>query len=212
MIISVSHQKGGVGKSTLAFNLAYYLAKYNPVLVDLDIQNTISYANTIREQISNKKFNVQVVNSDTALKEIIKLSNKNNLIIIDTGGFDSSLNRLSIIASDLIITPVSDKLFELLGLKKFESILSELSNIKKEKVIARVLLNNISPSVKKLGDLYSFIQESSSFELFDTVIRQRADIVHSSSKGLAVAEYNKGCKADLEYQALTKEIEQLIYK
>ena len=36
MIISIAHQKGGVGKSTLVFNLAYYLRELNPVLIDLD--------------------------------------------------------------------------------------------------------------------------------------------------------------------------------
>jgi chromosome partitioning protein len=210
MIISIAHQKGGVGKSTLAFNLAYYLAKYSPVLIDLDIQNTISYANTIRGQ-SAKKFMVHTISSDDGLKDLIYSSNKSNLIIIDTGGFDSSLNRLSIIAADLVLTPVSDKLFELLGLKKFESILQELSKIRKSKVTANVVLNNISPAVKKLDDLHNFIVESPYFEIMKSIIRQRADIVHSSSKGLAVAEYNAGCKADLEYKSLATEIEKNIF-
>ncbi|MBY0379300.1 MAG: ParA family protein [Burkholderiales bacterium] len=211
MIISIAHQKGGVGKSTLAFNLAYYLSKYKPLLLDLDIQNTISYANKIREQ-NTKKFNVATIASDDFLKEYIKSSNDKNLIIIDTGGFDSSLNRLSIIASDLILTPVSDKMFELLGLKKFESILQELSEIKKSKIIAKVVLNNISPSVKKFDDLHQFIGSSPHFEIIDTVIRQRADIAHASSKGLSVGEYSIGSKADIEYKNLSSEIKKIIFK
>ena len=211
MIISIAHQKGGVGKSTLAFNLAYYLSKYKPLLLDLDIQNTISYANKIREQ-NAKKFDVATITSDDSLKEYIKSSNDKNLIIIDTGGFDSSLNRLSIIASDLILTPVSDKTFELLGLKKFESILQELSKIKKNKIIAKVVLNNISPSVKKFDDLHQFIGSSPYFEIIDTVIRQRADIAHASSKGLSVGEYSIGSKADIEYKSLSSEIKKIIFK
>lgn len=210
MIISIAHQKGGVGKSTLAFNLAHYLSKYKPALVDLDFQNTITYANTIRAN-SKPKFNVKSINSDEELKNIVKSSNARNLIIIDTGGFDSSLNRLSIIAADLIITPVSDQPFELLGLKKFESILQELSKIKESNVNAKVLLNNISPATKKLEELHEFINNSPNFEVMQSIIRQRADIVHSSSKGLAVEEYNNGCKADLEYKELTKEIEKTIF-
>lgn len=210
MIISIAHQKGGVGKSTLAFNLAYYLSDYNPILVDLDIQNTISYANTIRSQ-SAKKFTIHAINSEDKLKELIYSSNNDNLIIIDTGGFDSSLNRLSIIASNLVITPVSDKLFELLGLKKFESILQELSKIKKSTIKASVVLNNISPAVKKLEELHTFVTASPYFEIMKSIIRQRADIVHSSAKGLAVAEFNKGGKADLEYMNLAKEIKQKIF-
>jgi chromosome partitioning protein len=211
MIISIAHQKGGVGKSTMAFNLAYYLSKYKPLLLDLDIQNTISYANKIREQ-NDKKFDVVTILSDDILKEHIKFSNEKNLIIIDTGGFDSSLNRLSIIASDLILTPVSDKTFELLGLKKFDSILDELSKIKKSKIIAKVILNNISPSVKKFEELHKFIINSPHFDIMDTVIRQRADIAHASSRGLAVGEYNVGSKADVEYKKLADEIKKIIFK
>ena len=61
MIISIAHQKGGVGKSTLAFNLAYYLSKYKPLLLDLDIQNTISYANSIREQNANNTISLIIL-------------------------------------------------------------------------------------------------------------------------------------------------------
>ena len=38
MIIAVAQSKGGVSKSTIVMNLMYYLAKYNPVLVDTDVQ------------------------------------------------------------------------------------------------------------------------------------------------------------------------------
>lgn len=209
MIVSIAHQKGGVGKSTIAFNLAHYLAEFNPVLIDLDLQNTISFANKIRAK-TVQPFNVQIVNTDNELKKIIQQSNNNNLFIIDTGGFDSSLNRMSIIASDLIITPVSDKLFEILGLKKFESILIELSQIKKEKVKSHILLNNISPFTKKLDELNEFIQKSEYFVLLNSVLRQRADIVHSSSKGLAVAEHNKQSKAHDEVLELANEIKKIL--
>lgn len=211
MIISIAHQKGGVGKSTIVFNLAYYLAEFNPILIDLDLQNTISFANKIRES-SAAPFNIQIINTDNELKKIIQQSDDSNLFIIDTGGFDSSLNRMSIIAADLIITPVSDKLFEILGLKKFESILMEISKIKKEKVKSHILLNNISPFTKKLGDLNEFIQKSEYFILLNSVLRQRADIVHSSSKGLSVAEYNQHSKAHNEILKLANEVKKMLRK
>jgi len=43
IIIAIAHQKGGVGKSTLAYNLATYYAKNSKVgIVDADYQGTIS--------------------------------------------------------------------------------------------------------------------------------------------------------------------------
>lgn len=210
MIISIAHQKGGVGKSTIAFNLAHYLSDFNPVLIDLDLQNTVTYANKIRAQHTTP-FQVLTISSDQELKAILQKSNGTNLYIIDTGGFDSSLNRLSIMISDLVITPVSDKLFEILGLKKFESILAELTKIKKEPVIAKVLLNNIAPATKKFDDLAHFINSSAHFELLDSILRQRADVVHSSSKGLAIAEHDKKSKAHDEMEKFANEIKLLLY-
>ena len=44
IIITLSHQKGGVGKSTLAFNLAAYFQKQGDAcaVVDSDLQGTIT--------------------------------------------------------------------------------------------------------------------------------------------------------------------------
>ena len=52
MLIVLSHQKGGVGKSTIAWNLATGLQnkKYIVELVDLDVQQTLFYTNEIRKQ------------------------------------------------------------------------------------------------------------------------------------------------------------------
>jgi chromosome partitioning protein len=113
--------------------------------------------------------------------------------------------------SDLIITPVSDKLFEILGLKKFESILTELTKIKKEPVIAKVLLNNISPATKKFDDLAHFINSSNHFELLSCILRQRADVVHSSAKGLTIAEHDINSKAHKEMKEFADEVKKLMY-
>jgi chromosome partitioning protein len=209
MIISIAHQKGGVGKSTIAFNLAYYLAEYKPVLIDLDIQSTISVVNKLRAK-NRPPLDITTINSDAELKQIIKSSNDNNLFIIDTGGFDYSLNRISILAADLILTPISDRVFELLGLKKFESILKDLSQITKNTIKANVVLNDVSPAMKRFDDLASFVNNSAHFGLISSIIRQRADIPHSLGKGWAVGEYSQGSKADIEFMALADEVKQLL--
>ncbi len=54
------------------------------------------------------------------------MKNSNELILIDSGGFDSDLNRIAIIGADLVITPVSNNLIEIYGLEAFKKILQEL--------------------------------------------------------------------------------------
>jgi chromosome partitioning protein len=44
MIIAVAHTKGGVGKSTIAWNIATALKEsHNVELIDLDFQRTLTY-------------------------------------------------------------------------------------------------------------------------------------------------------------------------
>lgn len=212
MTIAISHQKGGVGKSTIAWNLATALQKkYNVELVDLDIQKTLTYTNEIRAHQTNlKPLTIRNFNTPEDFKKYINGDNDERLSIIDIGGFDSSMNRLAIITADIVLTPVSDKGFELLGIKSFEKVLKELSNVIGEDLIVRVLLNNLNPKKSKLHDLKAFIEKSKHFSLLDTILRTRADLDKSASIGKNVIEYNKDSKASKEMKTLIKEVIKIL--
>jgi len=50
LIVNLSHQKGGVGKSTLAYNIAdaFRILGFKVKLLDLDIQNICEEVNALR--------------------------------------------------------------------------------------------------------------------------------------------------------------------
>lgn len=212
MIIAISHQKGGVGKSTIAWNLALALQKkYDVELVDLDIQKTLTYTNEIRKnQTKYNPLKIKTFQNAEELKRYINSDSDEKLSIIDLGGFDSTMNRIAIITADLVITPVSDKSFELLGLKSFEGILSQLSELIDGDLKVKVLLNNINPQKSKLGKLKIFIEKSSHFELLDTVLRTRVDYDRSAGAGKSVMEYKKDSKAASEIKTLVKEVKKIL--
>ena len=212
MIIAISHQKGGVGKSTIAWNLALALQKtYDVELVDLDIQKTLTYTNEIRKnQTKYKALKIITFQSAEELKRYINSDSDEKLSIIDLGGFDSTMNRIAIITADLVITPVSDKSFELLGLKSFEGILSQLSELIEGELKVKVLLNNINPQKSKLNKLKKFIEKSKHFELLDTILRTRVDYDKSAGAGKSVIEYKKDCKAASEIKSLVKEVIKIL--
>ncbi len=212
MTIAISHQKGGVGKSTIAWSLATALQKkYNVELVDLDIQKTLTYTNEIRANQTNlKPLTIRNFTTPEDFKKYINGDHNRRLSIIDIGGFDSSMNRLAIITADLVITPVSDKSFELLGIKSFEKVLSELSKLIDEDIIVRVLLNNINPKKSKLDELKTFIESSKHFHLMETILRSRADFDKSAGLGKNVIEYNKDSKASKEIKKLLKELIKIL--
>lgn len=212
MIIVVSHQKGGVGKSTIAWNLATNLQKRHHIeLVDLDIQKTLTYANELRKQHEDlTPLNIKHFDAPEDLKKYIQGDNEERISIIDVGGFDSSMNRLALVLADIIITPVSDKSFELLGIKTFEKIISQLNELVEHEVKVKVLLNNLNPKKSKLDTLKEFIVKSPHFELLDTILRSRSDYDKSAGEGKNVIEYDSKSKAAKEIEDLTKEIKKIL--
>ncbi len=200
-VIVVAHQKGGVGKSTIASNLAVELSKkYSVKLIDLDIQKSISYFNSIR----NDKIDISYVSKFTELQNLV--NNNNDVMIIDVGGFDSDLNRAAILGADILITPVSDSAIELVGLLSFKNTLQEVRKIRPE-IKASILLNRIHPnarlSIEKLTD---FIGSNTEFHLLNSVLRDRSEYKKAFENGKSVTELDCKSKASQEIQNLIGEI------
>lgn len=212
MIISISHQKGGVGKSTIAFNLAVELAKdYKVEVVDLDVQRTITATQKIRSNNENlKPLKINYLNNESEFESFFKNKDKDTLYIFDTGGFDSSLNRNAIYFSDLVITPVSDKFNEVSGLMKFKEILEELEEVTKSDMKVHVLLNNINPQIKKFDSIKAFLNSNKEFVLLDSILKTRVDYDKASWLGKSVFEYNRDSKASEEFEALINEIKTIL--
>ena len=207
MIIVVSHQKGGVGKSTVAFNLATMLQKTHKVnVIDLDVQHTVTHTNKLRIKNKYKSLDIMYINNDKDFKKFVKKDNDEKLTIIDSGGFDSSLNRLAIYYADFVITPVSDRFNEISGLMKYKEILKELKELTNESIEVNILLNNINPNVKKFTGLKTFIKNEKSFLLMDSILRQRVDYDKAAWLGMNVKEFKKDSKATKEFKAFVKEL------
>ena len=209
-IITIAHQKGGVGKSTIALNLAVELnKKYDLKVIDLDYQKSITIFNETRKEKNLKPLNIIHIENQKELIDVLK--NNNELILIDSGGFDSDLNRIAIVGADLIITPVSNNLIEIYGLEAFKKILQELKEIEPE-IKSYILLNNIDPkATKAIKELKKYIQKNEEyFSLFDIVLRRRADFAKSFEKGKNVIEMDKKSKASKELKKLIKDIKTIL--
>lgn len=211
MILTISHQKGGVGKSTIAWNIAVHFSKLLPTtIIDLDTQQSLTQTNQIRESVGLEPLNIMQISNAGELAQYIEKDSQERLTIVDSGGFDSAFNRVAIVGSDMLITPVSDKPFDLMGLQKYEEILKSLSAIQKETIKTNILFNNLNPAMKNFGDLIEFICSSEHFELMTSVLRQRVDISNSIGAGKSVKEYRIFSKADREFDELFEEIQKKI--
>lgn len=209
MIVNVAHQKGGVGKSTIAINLAVSL---KADILDLDNQHSCMLFNKIRKASGRDTLNCISCDEETELDSILKQYHNSNTLIIDSGGFDSKNNRLALIKSALIITPVSPSQIELFGLQKFERILKEASDTLKTNVRTNVVINNADARSKgtTLG-VQEFIEENPTYlNLFKTVVHNRADFKKAYANGVGVTELDNKGKASSEIQQLAKEIRNIL--
>jgi chromosome partitioning protein len=207
MIITVAHQKGGVGKSTVATNLAVEM--FVPI-VDLDSQHSCYLFSLLRNEEKTRKKPIQVFTPETTeeIEQVLESSNSQD-IIIDSGGYDNDLNRFALLISDVIITPVGPSQIEVFGLLKFAGIVKEAKKYNPSLII-RVLINNADPrSSSENRKLQQFIENDGDFELLKAKLYRRADYRRAYSKGLSVCEYNPKGKACKEIKDLINEISTL---
>ena len=208
-IITIAHQKGGTGKSTISLNLAVELSKkYNLEVIDLDYQKSLTIFNETRKEKNLKPLNIVNITIQKELINYLKTTNK--MVLIDSGGFDSDLNRLSILGADLVITPVSSNLIEIYGLEVFKNILKEMKEVEPS-IKSNILLNNIDPkAIKSISEMKQYIENNNEyFNLLDSIIRRRSDFAKSFEIGKSVVEMNVNSKAAQELNSLIDNIETI---
>ena len=109
MIVTVGNTKGGVGKTTLAVNLAIAraLAGRDVWLIDADRQGTAQTAISIRADAGHNPGIACASYPDgpTLRAQVMQQAGKFQDIIIDAGGRDSTALRAALVLSDVIVVP-----------------------------------------------------------------------------------------------------------
>jgi chromosome partitioning protein len=206
--ICVACSKGGVAKSTTAINLAVALSNKYPVeVLDLDYQKSVSIFNQIREQEGIKPLTVRTATDENDVKNFI---NKNKtILIIDTGAFDTPVNRRAMIMSDMVITPISDSPIDLYGLLKFQTVIKDLKEAAKD-FRAYILPSKIEARRNDLAEIADLVKKHNKiFKLFKTVITSKKEYKNVLYTGRGVTEAKrKGAGAEII--TLVKEIEKCL--
>lgn len=207
MIITVAHQKGGTGKSTIATNLAVEL---RTSLLDLDKQHSSIIFNYKRQNAgltpidcysiaeSQCRFDGQRPVPEAKLDEFLSLfkGDPETNLVIDVGGFDSPLNRKALFFGDYILTPCAPSGTEIYGLQMFEEILQDAEDIAGIHLMTHVLINNADKrSQKRIAEMQEYvIGKPEHFILCHSVIGQRVSFKTAYEQGRSVIELHKEAK------------------
>jgi len=147
------------------------------------------------------------VDDPADLRKIVKDNNGKN-IVIDTGGFDSGMNRIAVMASDIVITPAAPSQADIFGLQEYEQIVKDIGEDMKQDIQTNILINNADTRSKRdISNLQKYVKENDTyFNLLDTIIHNRKDYKTAYGKGLGVIEFNATGAAAEEIKQLIKEI------
>ncbi|MCG2713811.1 MAG: AAA family ATPase [Syntrophaceae bacterium] len=214
-IISISNQKGGVGKSTIAFNLAAALAdnKHTVFVVDADPQGTVSMWAKARIRHKSNKINPNVTFTENPWtpEEILKLSQKQNydFVIIDCGPANNKATKATLVVSNLTIIPISPSPLDINSARSTIELIEEGASrgATKSKVCLLISKKIVGTNLaKEARDACQMLK----LPILKTEISQRVALCESAITGQSVLEYAPNSMAAEEFIALEKEVKKCL--
>lgn len=204
MIIDIAHTKGGVGKSTIATNLA---VEMNADLLDLDTQNSSICFSQLGPKRNTKFIKGQDLNDDDLGRLSKYKGSKRKHLIIDSGGYDSRKVRRMLIYSDIVITPVAASQVEMLGLLNFDKLMQIIKTAAPE-IQAYILFNRVTRfQAKDIKSFSEYIEQNvTDYEILKTQIGDRKAYKDAFASGLSVCELKTKSQAADEIRSLRAEI------
>ena len=208
MVITVGNQKGGVGKTTIATNLACLFAQNHKVLlIDADTQQSSADFHAIRlENDSLPQFTCVSITKPTIHKDIKNFTDFDP-IIIDVGGRDNAVFRSSILAADHLIIPVTPSQYDVWATEETFNVLEEARIVKDS--VAHVLFNQVIPNTKIAKEVHNVLQEKSeqyNLTIMQSILCSRIAFKEAVSSGISVVEKTKNSKAGKEMKEVFEEV------
>lgn len=202
--ITIAHQKGGVGKTTLALFIYQYFASndVNCVLVDADPQKSIANLYNTIGQTENWGDLKLLDTSDFSFKELNSIDA--DFLIVDTP--PAYVNILDDVFeySDFILIPCKASPLDILAV---DETITQLQKSQKTNpnLKAAIVMNQVIPNSKFVGTAEAILKEKYDIPVLSTRIHNRADISSYLMSSLSInSEKNK--RAEQEVQTLVHEI------
>ena len=195
-VITISQQKGGTGKTTLAVHLAMAFIKYHNLkvaIIDTDPQGSLGKWFMIRSEknISNENLTFKTASLWGAQYESKTLKNDHDIVVIDTPPKIESDARPAIEAADLVIIPMAASHVDFwatgaivdIAKKANKKILFQINRSRQRSK----LINKTNEFIKSL-DLSSTKTIIGNRQIYTSAMGEGKTAVEKQKKGAAVEE------------------------
>ena len=201
-VIGLLQQKGGVGKTSLAINLADYFARAGErvLLIDADPQGSALAWSSLRQE--KPRFPVIGMAKPTLHRELGELAGDYDRVIIDGSPRVNELTRSAIMASDLVLIPVQPSPMDVWAGQDTVELVKEAMTFRPAIQAAFVVNRKISNTVIGRAVRKAFAEQP--FPLLNAAICQRVIFPETAGAGMSVFDAEPDGKAAHEIKRLAK--------
>ena len=207
MIVLIGSQKGGCGKSTIAINIASYLANQDKDVVLVDADRQQSSANWVKDRDETDLPKVHCVQRYDDVKSTLKdLATRYEYVVVDVAGHDSKELRTAMLVADLLVVPFRPSQFDLDTLPHLTEVIDQAQSFnEKLKAYGLLTLAPTNPSVSEVQQAGEYLADFPIFTALHSVVHDRKVYRDSISEGKGVIEATNP-KAKEEFTAFMSEL------
>jgi chromosome partitioning protein len=152
MVIAFVNTKGGVGKSTLAGNLAIYLHDQGKLVAFVDADHHVSSSLWMRE-VEPKLPIWASADPNAILDRVPSLASEFDTVVIDGPGSLDEVTRTIALVSDQLVVPCVPGMFDARATQTFVTVLNRLRDIRGGRPNLLLVKNKVQTNTHLTGDL-----------------------------------------------------------
>ena len=210
MIVVIGNTKGGVGKTTIALNLAVSraIAGGDVWLIDGDRQGTVTTAVSVRSESGRTPAIACAAYPDGPMlrAQVLQQKAKFTDIVIDVGGRDSTALRAALMVADVLIVPFQPRSYDVWALSDIVALVKDANSVR-DGLKAYAVLNCADPAGSDNRQAAAAVDGHPELTYLDAPLHRRKAYANAAGQGLGVFELSPiDSKASAEVAYLARQI------